>query len=269
MRTAVVLATMAGVCAVAPAGRAAAQDATTFTLPGQIVDAFNEAPVIAAVIKVPELRRFVFSDVNGRFRFTDFPEGTWEIIVEQLGYHTLDGSVTVSEGDGLRLRMEPDPVALEEIKAGGLTYKTRLKRRRNRSRARSYALEGEALWASTKDNVWDLVGWRHGFHFEGFSDYGCALATIYGSKGTVDLYVNDRAVGIGVFEEYAPSDFALVEVYSYGRSIKAYTQPYLDRMTQERRPAVSVIPGLCPKESKTVYKRGRWVREPPGAGSEP
>ena len=108
---------------------AAAQETPTFALTGQIVDAVNERPVIAAVIKVPELRRFVFSDVNGRFHFPDFPEGTWEIVVEQLGYHTLDGSVTVSEGNGLSLRLNPDPIALE-----GLRVRTRseqlLERRR-------------------------------------------------------------------------------------------------------------------------------------------
>ena len=43
------------------------REAPTFTLTGQIVDAFNERPIIAAVIKVPDLRRFVFSDVRGRF----------------------------------------------------------------------------------------------------------------------------------------------------------------------------------------------------------
>ncbi len=105
--------------------------ATTFTLTGQIVDALNEAPVVSAVLKAPELRRYVFSDVNGRFRFADFPEGTWEIVVEMLGYHTLDGSVTVAEGNGLLLRLNPDPIALEELavrsRADGL-----LERRRRR-----------------------------------------------------------------------------------------------------------------------------------------
>ncbi|MDE2751803.1 MAG: carboxypeptidase-like regulatory domain-containing protein [Gemmatimonadota bacterium] len=103
----------------------------TFTLAGRIVDALNERPIISAVVKVPELRRYVFSDVNGRFSFAGFPEGTWEIVVEMLGYQTLDGPVTVSEGNGLLLRLNPDPVALE-----GLEVRTRsaalLDRRRRR-----------------------------------------------------------------------------------------------------------------------------------------
>ncbi len=121
--------------AAAPVRPATGQDTVppvpTFTLAGRVADAQNERPVISAVIKVPELRRFVFSDVNGRFRFADFPAGTWEIVVEMLGYDTLDGLVTVAEGNGLLLRLTPDPIALE-----GLKVRTRadglLERRRRR-----------------------------------------------------------------------------------------------------------------------------------------
>ena len=115
--------------------RVAGQDTVpappTFVLAGQIVDGLTETPVVSAVIKVPELRRYVFSDVNGRFAFPDFPEGTWEIVVEMLGYHTLDGPVTVAEGNGLLLRLNPDPIALEGLRvrtrADGLLAERRLR----------------------------------------------------------------------------------------------------------------------------------------------
>jgi len=257
-------------CAMMPSGRALAQevgggaDTVTFTLAGQITDAVNGAPVIAALVKVPALRHVATSDVNGRFQLTDFPEGTWDIVVEQLGYHTLTGSVTVAGGNGLNLRLNPDPVALDEIRAGGLTYRTQLRRRRNASTARSYELAGEALWNSRHENVWDLVGSREGFHFQGYSNYGCPLATIYGAPVIVGLYVNDRAVRIGIFDQYKPTDFAMVEVYNFGATIKAYTQPYLDQMTRERRVAVKSTPSLCPPESRTIYRRGRYVQVPHG-----
>lgn len=124
MRPSLRPALLAAILCAATSSPAATQDTipspATFTLTGQILDALNETPVISAVIKVPELRRYVFSNVNGRFQFTDFAEGTWEIVVEMLGYHTLDGSVTVSEGNGLLLRLNPDPIALE-----GLRVRTR------------------------------------------------------------------------------------------------------------------------------------------------
>lgn len=116
------LVALPGIGPVAPP-RTSAQDVPTFTLTGQILDALNGAPVVSVVIKVPELRRYAFSDVDGRFSFPDFPQGTWDIVVEMLGYHTLDGSVSVTEGNGLLLRLNPDPVALE-----GLRVRTRSER---------------------------------------------------------------------------------------------------------------------------------------------
>lgn len=90
-------------------------DTATFTLIGDIVDGLIDAPVIGAVVKVPELRRFTFTDVNGRFHFADFPEGAWEIVVEHLGYNTVEGRVALADGNGLFLRMTPNPVALEGL----------------------------------------------------------------------------------------------------------------------------------------------------------
>ena len=135
MGTKVALIALAALAPAMASGRVAGQDTIpappTFVLAGQIVDALTETPVISAVIKVPELRRCVFSDVNGRFAFPDFPEGTWEIVVEMLGYHTLDGPVTVAAGNGLLLRLNPDPIALEGLRvrtrADGLLAERRLR----------------------------------------------------------------------------------------------------------------------------------------------
>lgn len=127
--TVALMATM--VAAEAATGQDSIPAPSTFTLTGQIVDVLNDRPVVSAVVKLPELERFVFSDVNGRFAVPEFTAGTWQIVVEMLGYHTLEGSFTVAEGNGLVLRLNPDPVALD-----GLRVRTRadglLDRRRRR-----------------------------------------------------------------------------------------------------------------------------------------
>ena len=104
-----------------------------FTLTGRILDALSGDPVIAAVIKVPELKRYAQSNLQGRFHFADFPPGTWNIVVEQLGYRTSQGSVTVSGGNGLDVRLAPDPVALE-----GLTVRPRAEQLLARRRMRTH-----------------------------------------------------------------------------------------------------------------------------------
>ena len=104
-----------------------------FTLTGRILDGLSGSPVVAAVIKVPELKRYVQSNLDGRFHFADFPPGTWNIVVEQLGYRTSQGSVTVSDGNGLDIRLAPDPVAIE-----GLTVRPRAEQLLARRRMRTH-----------------------------------------------------------------------------------------------------------------------------------
>ncbi len=94
-------------------GQDESADTARFTLAGEVLDAWTGAPLIAAVVKAPELRRFAMADVDGRFRFEDFPSGTWNIVAEQLGYHAVEGSISVREGSGLVLRLTPDPIELE------------------------------------------------------------------------------------------------------------------------------------------------------------
>ena len=68
---------------------------------------------------------------------------------------------------------------------------------------------------------------------------------------------------LGRFEEFAPQDFAVVEVMAFGRVIRAYTQKYIDWMTENDKVAVpyEFIPGLCPpqKTPPGTMRRGRPV----------
>ena len=139
------IAVFATIAIVPPAtGQEDVPSVSSFSLAGQIVDDFNGAPVVSAVVKVAQLKRYVFSDLRGRFHFPEFPEGTWDIVVEMLGYHTLEGSVTLAEGNGLLLRLKPDPVLLE-----GLRVRTRsellLEKRRRRYPFRITTISAEII----------------------------------------------------------------------------------------------------------------------------
>ncbi len=123
---------------------ASAQEVPTFTLTGKVVDRVTRTPVVAAVIKVPELGRFVFTDGDGQFRFADFPQGTWEVVVEQFGYHTMDDSVTVSEGNGLFIPLAPNPIELDELRVRTRSEQL-LTRRRQRIPYRVVTIRTEAF----------------------------------------------------------------------------------------------------------------------------
>ncbi|MCY4399920.1 MAG: carboxypeptidase-like regulatory domain-containing protein [Gemmatimonadetes bacterium] len=100
-----------------------------FALTGRVVDALTGQPIVAAVIKVPELERFTQSNLDGRFDFAAFPPGTWQIVIEQLGYRTSQGTVTVSRGNGLEIQLQPDPVTLEGLTVRPRSYQVLARRR--------------------------------------------------------------------------------------------------------------------------------------------
>ena len=206
--------------------RLSGQETVTFTLTGQIIDAVNETPVIAGVVKVPDLRRFVFTDVNGRFAFTDFPEGTWDIVVEQLGYHTLDGSVTVAEGNALFLRLNPDPIELE-----GLRVRTRseqlLERRRRRTPFRVVRISTETIANAINPDPTAI------FRFN-------AAAPITGCSGEADewmtpgcVMVKGKPKPIGIFVDEGPLLGGMVEFAALSH-LDIHSMEWVPRMAMLR-----------------------------------
>ena len=239
---AVTLVLLAGL---APWRGAAGQDSiaapSTFTLTGQIVDALNEQPVISAVVKLPELQRYVFSDVNGRFTVREFPAGTWEVVVEMLGYHTLEGSFTVAEGNGLVLRLTPDPVALE-----GLRVQTRadglLDRRRRRHPYRVVHISPRDIAnAINPDPVVDLQPERQ---FQGDSLQSCYWGPTDMPFGCYDR--RGRVRGVRVLLDEAPLLGGMMELQMFpadhihsmdwvpGKGLHVYTRFFIERLNDSR-----------------------------------
>ncbi len=225
--------------------RLSAQEPATFTLTGQIVDAVNETPVIAAVVKVPDLRRFAFTDVNGRFALTDFPEGTWNIVVEQLGYHTLDGSVTVAEGNGLFLRLNPDPVELE-----GLRVRTRseqlLERRRRRTPFRVVRIPTETIANAINPDPTAIFRFNAAAPITGCSGEadewmtpGCVV--VKGSPTPISIFLDEGPLLGGMVEFAALSNLEIHSMEWIPRMamLRVYTRRFIERLDNTR---ISLVP---------------------------
>jgi hypothetical protein len=90
-----VLAALALVALLVPAGAAAAQDAA---LRGTVRDRAGNTPVAGAQVTLPGLSRGALSDSLGRFAVEGIPGGTHDVQVQRLGYAPLQMRVTVSAG---------------------------------------------------------------------------------------------------------------------------------------------------------------------------
>lgn len=211
---------------------------STFTLTGQILDALNERPVVSAVVKLPELRRFVFSDVNGRFAVPEFPAGTWQIVVEMLGYHTLEGSFTVVEGNGLVLRLNPDPVALD-----GLRVRTRadglLDRRRRRHAYRVAHISPQAIADAINPDPTAIFRRHANVPFQSCywgpvdMEFGC-----YDRRGRVKgvTVLLDEAPLLGGMPELQMFPAAHIHSMDWvpGKGLYVYTKFFIERLNNSR-----------------------------------
>jgi hypothetical protein len=93
-------------------------------LRGRIVDQITKTPLVGAVVRLPELRRFTLTNQYGLFQFSNIPTGNHSVTVAQLGYMAGDFKIDLGEQRNVVLELAPDPFELQAIviKSGTLNY---------------------------------------------------------------------------------------------------------------------------------------------------
>ena len=221
---------------------------------GRVVDGSNGSAVLSAFVTVDGTQAYDLTDEDGVFAVDldgELPPNS-DLRVSALGYIPLALSLDATHTDGIVVTLQPRPILLEGIEAEVGSYQQRLKVRRNGTqlRRRPLAIGREALHSHWAENVWDMAGSLFGFSFEGYSDYGCAVADIEGSRRVVELLIDDQPVRFADFTLFQPRNFALVEVWRTNGPwiLQAYTQHYLNQSTLagRRPPPLAVMRTLCP-----------------------
>lgn len=94
--------------------------AGTVTLTGVVLDGTSGARVPGALLALGERGPRTLSDSLGAFSLSGVPTGPQRLVVQRFGYVELDVQLTVTTPpDPLELRLDPDPVALEELAVTG------------------------------------------------------------------------------------------------------------------------------------------------------
>lgn len=212
----------------------------TFVLEGRVLDAVNERPVIAAVVKAPDLKRYTFTDVDGRFSFPDFPAGTWEIVVEQLGYHTTEGPVTVSEGNGLFIRLEPDPIAMDGFEVRSRSERLLADRRRSIP-YRVETLGAETFAQAVNPDPTAVLKVHSGAPIvpcpgDASLIFGCILRK--GRPSGISVYLDEGplAGGMDVLSTFPLEDIHSMDLILLpgGGMLRVYTKWFVERLDQTR-----------------------------------
>jgi hypothetical protein len=215
---------------------------------GTVVDAISGTALENTVVRLLEERRGVLSDSLGRFGFADVPIGRHTVEVRQYGYEPVSAVIVVVVGlEPLDVALDPGPVALEgfTVVADRLALMNqRFESRRNAAPVSVQALDQTRLMRSGARNMIEFLREQSSIEPTPCSARGGSGACIWwrGSAIRPRIYV-DEAPAIGGWDElatYSPSDLYLVEVYSQGGEIRAYTHNFMERMARRPMPLIPV-----------------------------
>jgi len=96
-------------------------------LTGRVTHRESKEPVIGATIFVPELRAGASTDLNGDFRLTNLPTGTFTVQVSYVAHRTVVQKIQLPGSQRLDVVMENAVNSLEEVIVSGSSTKTIVK----------------------------------------------------------------------------------------------------------------------------------------------
>ncbi len=97
-----------------PPDSAAAQQQLA-TIEGEVLDAETALPLAGAIVVVPGIGRYTFSDELGYFRFDSVAPGEYFVRAIRIGYETLEANVPLLPGEMLVVHMSPGAIPLDGI----------------------------------------------------------------------------------------------------------------------------------------------------------
>jgi iron complex outermembrane receptor protein len=77
------------------------------TLTGKITNKTDHTPLISAVVYFPDLKTGAATDLNGQYKITNLPQGTFLAQVSLIGYATLTQKITITENTIQDFSLEP------------------------------------------------------------------------------------------------------------------------------------------------------------------
>lgn len=198
---------------------------------GLVVDGGTAAPLEGALVSAAESSQAWLTTDSGRFLLCEVGLGTHGVTVQRLGYETLTVQVTAdAAGNVVRFELEPRPILLEGLEIVMDRFSHR--RRAAATAVRAYdqaAIAGSGYWAAG-----DFVMSRAGVFM---APCGASRCIFYrGTRVIPQVFLDEVPLvgGWSHFETLPTSLLYMVEVYSKGTHIRAYTHAFMERAAQNR-----------------------------------
>jgi hypothetical protein len=212
-------------------------------LTGVVVDAVTGDPISGALVVLDDERRAVLTDSLGAFDFGSMGGGPVTLVARRYGYQM--GGVDTDLPNGGMLQVEI-PLAPEAVLVDGLevvterlqTMDQRLRSRRNATAASVRAFEQERLVQSTSRDFLEFLQFEASLHMQpcGWRAFASQCVRRRGRLVAPRVYIDEVPImgGLDHLASFQPYDLYLVEVYSSGQEIRAYTHLFMDRMAHRK-----------------------------------
>jgi hypothetical protein len=194
---------------------------------GTVVDARTGTPLVGAFVRVEGDEWGTLSGADGSFALPRIEVGRTSLVVEQLGYRTLQQSVEVKEPrEAVALSVEPDSTLLEGINL----VLDRFEQRRNSAATTSWVFNREDLVTTVGVSALGFLKARAPINLIPCS-LGTECAVFKGRVTPVTVYVDEMQFlgGMDYLSSHQPYDLQRIEVFAGGRQIRVYTEGYLKR----------------------------------------
>jgi hypothetical protein len=177
------------------------------------------------------------SDPQGVFSIGEVPTGGYFLRLQAIGYVSRYHVVSVSAPpETMELEMEPDSVILR----GVTRFTGYLRGRRNYAAGINFGYGQDRLHYTAAPSVTQFLELETSLFLVECSAEAQAIGTlcIVARGGAVvepSVYIDEIPImaGLEVLRSYSPSELYLVEVFGGGRSIRAYTYPFMERMARK------------------------------------
>lgn len=191
---------------------------------GRVVDARSGAPIRGAFVGLYPADEGVLTDSTGFFSLPVSASPPYDLVAEQLGYS--DGRIAVSAAEvdgGVEIRIEPDPVALQELEV----VTERFARERNAYAGAVNAYDQDFMLSQPGQTAFDIAVRSAGLRPCTSSSFEEWCAVSRGQLVPVRVYVDEIPVawdGVNSLRDYHAGEVYLMEVYGFGRMIRVLTR---------------------------------------------
>ena len=223
-------------------------------LTGVVVDELTGDPIAGAVVLIEEHLPGSMTDSLGHFTLTGFPPGPQVLNVRQFGYLELTATVEppLLPDVLVEIPLAPAPIALEGLTAVVDHLETITRRIESRRRAASFmvrAYDQERLVRSGAPNVLRFL-----LQQVSISPTVCSatrpgvfgLCVIRRGRAVRPRVFIDEVPALGGLDDlalYRPQDLYLIEIFSFGTAIRAYTYDFMERASRRPVALLPIFPG--------------------------